>query len=124
MRMWILAIAMLGLVGCSASPGNSLTRRFDVGLDQVNAKLRQVYPPTLSGPTTIKRDELSHDQQVLIVVQETERPSKTAITLVGQGNACDVSVQSSVSKKSVLLPSRDAEREQAEMNKIAAALKK
>jgi hypothetical protein len=123
MRIWILAIAMLA-VGCSASPSNSTTRRFDISLDQADIKLRQLYPASLSGPTTIKRDELSHDQQELIVVQETEHPRKTAITLVGQGNACDVSVQSSVSKKTVLLPSRDMEYEQAEMNRIAEALNK
>jgi len=118
-------ILLLGAVGCASE---STSRRFDISYEAADAKLRQAYPPTLTPAqnTTIKRDEVSHDRQERIVINQLEpQPSqRTEIMLDGSGNSgCEVSVQVSKSKKSVIFPSRDTDQERDVLNKIAEVLK-
>jgi hypothetical protein len=135
---------MLGLVGCSSS----VTQQFNVPFGQAEAKLREMYPPVLSpapdnvnllnvsktqqarfvGPTVrVRRDEVYDEPKERIVIDEGElspvRTTEITLTQADSAGACDISVQSSKSKKSALFPSRDKAFEAAVMQDISAALK-
>ncbi|CAN5568145.1 hypothetical protein BH10PLA1_BH10PLA1_09810 [soil metagenome] len=127
----VSAILLFGTVGCASE---ATSRKFDVSFETADTKLRSLYPPVLlpAAPKsdanvtiTIKRDELSKDGQERIVLSQIEpQPSeRIEITLDSAGSGCEVSVQVSKSKKSVVFPSRDQDEEIAVLERIANALK-
>lgn len=136
MKWLVLIVLTLAGVGCSSTGtiSGASSRHFDTAFEEVDAKVREIYPPVLVPATirdgdqklTIKRDELSRDRQVMIVLQAIPAEAgRTTILLDGNvASGCNVSVQVSKSKKSVLLPVRDEEQEKAVLDNIAEALNK
>lgn len=145
MRTFLSMAALLLLVGCSS--GNS-ARQFDVGFDQVEPKLRKLYPPILVGQAnntallnidqaqhakfvgpivTVRRNELFDSPQVQIVIvdgaESSDRRTQIMLSSGPTANQCTVDVVASKSKKSVVFPSRDKEFEAAVLDDISAALK-
>jgi hypothetical protein len=138
----LLLMTSFLFLGCSSEPVTAVRRQFPIGFSQAEPKLRELYPPTLSwqkvetetakklqltGPMyTIRRDEVSYDDAITIVIDEGEkmRARRTEIIVTDLGNGqTSVSVQASISKKTVLLPDRDTAKEQMHLSLIESALK-
>jgi hypothetical protein len=126
-------VAMM-LAGCASSGGvGASSRQFDVSLAQADAAVKSLYPSQLEwslltstsdGSVRIRRDELSQEGEVVVLAeQRSASPVKTRIVLKSVGpQRTEISVQASRSKKSVLLPDRDASLEAAKLNAIAEQL--
>ena len=137
-KVLLSSLLLLTVVGCSSNGtiGGSTTQKFDMQFLDMNSELQVLYPsqlekvyPKLKGGniTTVRRDELSHDDQVTIQVVDENPTGKRQTDIVLKelsSTSCEVSIQTSTASKAVLIPPRDKAHEEAVMRKIVEALNK